>query len=45
MQRNRLPSAQATNVLRALAADPARRRYGYDLTTEVPRPHSRWREA
>ena len=35
MQRNRPPSAQAVNVLRALAADPARRRYGYDLATEV----------
>ena len=35
MQRNRPPSAQAINVLRALAADPARWRYGYDLTTEV----------
>jgi PadR family transcriptional regulator PadR len=35
MQRNRPPSAQAIKVLRALAADPARWRYGYDLTTEV----------
>src|ERR1700757_3284329 len=35
MQRNRPPSAQAINVLRALAADPARWRYGYDLVTEV----------
>ena len=35
MQRNRPPSAQATNVLRALAADPARWRYGYDLAAEV----------
>ena len=35
MQRNRPPSAQAINVLRALAADPARWRYGYDLATEV----------
>jgi PadR family transcriptional regulator PadR len=35
MQRNRPPSAQAVNVLRALAADPARWRYGYDLATEV----------
>ena len=35
MQRNRPPSAQAINVLRALAADPARWRYGYDLAAEV----------
>ncbi|MGO9780552.1 MAG: PadR family transcriptional regulator [Streptosporangiaceae bacterium] len=35
MQRNRRPSAQAINVLRALAADPAQWRYGYDLATEV----------
>src|SRR5579862_8948036 len=35
MQRNRPPSAQAIGVLRALAADPARWRYGYDLVTEV----------
>ena len=35
MQRNRPPSVQALKVLRALAADPARWRYGYDLTTEV----------
>src|SRR5512141_636652 len=35
MQRNRPPSAQAISVLRALAADPARWRYGYDLATEV----------
>ena len=35
MQRNRAPSSQAVNVLRALAADPARWRYGYDLATEV----------
>jgi DNA-binding PadR family transcriptional regulator len=28
-------SAQAVSVLRALAADPARWRYGYDLATEV----------
>jgi PadR family transcriptional regulator len=33
--RNRAPSAQTTNVLRALAAEPARWRYGYDLATEV----------
>jgi PadR family transcriptional regulator PadR len=31
MQRNRPPSAQAISVLRALAADPARWRYGYEL--------------
>ena len=35
MRRNRPLSAQATNVLRALAADPATWRYGYDLGTEV----------
>ncbi len=35
MRRNRPPSAQAISVLRALAADPARWRYGYDLGTEV----------
>jgi DNA-binding PadR family transcriptional regulator len=35
VQRNRPPSAQTVNVLRALAADPARWRYGYDLITEV----------
>jgi len=35
MQRNRPPSAQAISVLQALAADPARWRYGYDLVTEV----------
>ena len=35
MQRNRPPSAQTVNVLRALAADPSRWRYGYDLATEV----------
>jgi PadR family transcriptional regulator len=35
MQRNRPPSAQTINVLRALAADPTRWRYGYDLVTEV----------
>ena len=34
-QRNRPPSAQTISVLRALAADPARWRYGYDLVTEV----------
>ncbi len=35
MQRNRPPSPQTVSVLRALAADPARWRYGYDLGTEV----------
>jgi PadR family transcriptional regulator, regulatory protein PadR len=35
MQRNRPLSAQSIRVLRALAADPARWRYGYDLATEV----------
>jgi len=35
MQRNRPPSAQSIRVLRALAADPARWRYGYDLASEV----------
>jgi PadR family transcriptional regulator PadR len=35
VQRNRPPSAQAISVLRALAADPAQWRYGYDLATEV----------
>ncbi len=35
MQRNRPPSPQTVRVLRALAADPARWRYGYDLVTEV----------
>ena len=37
MQRNSLPFAQAVSVLRALAADPARWRYGHDLATEVHR--------
>jgi PadR family transcriptional regulator PadR len=35
MQRNRPPSAQTINVLRALSADPVQWRYGYDLATEV----------
>jgi PadR family transcriptional regulator, regulatory protein PadR len=35
VQRNRPPSAQAISVLRALAADPARWRYRYDLAAEV----------
>ncbi|MHB8680755.1 MAG: PadR family transcriptional regulator [Acidimicrobiales bacterium] len=33
--RSRTPSPQAIRVLRALAADPARWRHGYDLATEV----------
>jgi PadR family transcriptional regulator len=35
MQRNRLPSPQMLRVLRVLAADPTRWRYGYDLGNEV----------
>ena len=35
MPRNRAPSPQTVTVLRALAAEPARWRYGYDLATEV----------
>src|SRR5256885_9553006 len=35
MRRNRGLSAQAVSVLRALAADPGRWRYGYDLVPEV----------
>jgi DNA-binding PadR family transcriptional regulator len=35
MQRNRPPSVQTINVLRALAAAPAQWRYGYDLATQV----------
>ena len=35
MQRNRPLSPQAVSILRALAADPARWRYGYDLAGEV----------
>ena len=35
MQRNRPPSPQTVDVLRALASEPARWRYGYDLATEV----------
>jgi DNA-binding PadR family transcriptional regulator len=35
MQRNRPPSPQTINVLRALADDPAQWRYGYDLATQV----------
>jgi len=33
--RNRAPSAQMIRVLHALAALPARWRYGYELATEV----------
>lgn len=35
MPRNRPPSPQTISVLRALAADPARWRHGYDLGTET----------
>jgi PadR family transcriptional regulator PadR len=35
MPRNRAPSPQTLQVLCALAADPARWRYGYDLGTET----------
>jgi PadR family transcriptional regulator, regulatory protein PadR len=35
MQRNRPLSTQAIRVLRALACEPSRWRYGYDLVTEV----------
>jgi DNA-binding PadR family transcriptional regulator len=35
MARTRASSPQAIRVLQALAADPARWRYGYDLATEV----------
>ena len=35
MPRNRAPSPQTLQVLRALAAAPARWRYGYDLGTET----------
>jgi DNA-binding PadR family transcriptional regulator len=35
MQRNRPPSPQMIRVLRALASDPTRWRYGYDLGHEV----------
>src|ERR1700677_5164408 len=35
MQRNRPPSAQSIRVLRALAAEPAQWRYGYDLANDV----------
>ena len=35
MPRTRAPSAQTVSVLRALAADPSRWRYGYELGAEV----------
>ena len=35
MPRNRAPSPQTLQVLRALAAAPSRWRYGYDLGTET----------
>ena len=35
MTRSRVPSAQTLAVLAALAEDPARWRYGYELATEV----------
>ena len=35
MPRNRAPSPQAMRLLRALAAEPARWRYGYELGTET----------
>ena len=35
MPRDRQPSPQTISVLRALAADPARWRHGYDLGTET----------
>ena len=35
MARSRAPSPQVIRVLQALAADPTRWRYGYDLATEV----------
>ncbi|HEY1665903.1 MAG TPA: PadR family transcriptional regulator [Trebonia sp.] len=35
MPRNRIPSPQTLKVLGALATDPARWRYGYDLGTET----------
>lgn len=35
MTSSRRPSPQAIRVLRALAADPVRWRYGYDLASEV----------
>jgi PadR family transcriptional regulator PadR len=38
MPRTRAPSAQTVRVLRALAADPSRWRYGYELGSEVDLP-------
>jgi DNA-binding PadR family transcriptional regulator len=35
MARSRVPSPQTVTVLRALAGDPARWRYGYELVTET----------
>jgi PadR family transcriptional regulator PadR len=35
MPRNRIPSPQTTKVLAALAADPQRWRYGYELGAET----------
>jgi PadR family transcriptional regulator PadR len=35
MPRNRAPSPQTMNVLRALAGDPARWRYGYELGAQT----------
>src|SRR5947208_12202203 len=35
MARSRAPSVQTVSVLAALAADPTRWRYGYDLAAEV----------
>jgi len=35
MARSRTLSPQAVRIIRALAADPAQWRYGYDLATEV----------
>ena len=35
MTRTRRPSAQTVAILRALAGDPDRWRYGYDLCTEL----------
>ncbi|MFF5289757.1 PadR family transcriptional regulator [Paractinoplanes globisporus] len=35
MKRNRSPSPQVVRVMHALAAEPSRWRYGYDLGAEV----------
>ncbi|MCW2756448.1 MAG: transcriptional regulator, PadR-like family [Nocardioidaceae bacterium] len=35
MTRHRSPSAQTIRVLQALASEPSRWRYGYDLASEV----------